>query len=154
MQTCQEQVFECLTLHAFGPSGREAVDPTQFRQRTSAEREDAFVRELTWRCAALEAAKSWVIGYVSATRDHQRQRRLADRVAEALRPILTLVASSQALQDPVKVLSQPRSSAFIVTLNYFRGDVTGKSARRHSPWFAFVSDSWCSTTFQKKMLHN
>lgn len=103
LQACEEQMLTCLTADAFGETGREAMDISLYKQKDAVERDAAFLREVGWRCAALEACRSWLLGYVSVLPSGSRRLALCAAVSTSLRPLLTLVCSSPALQDPAKV---------------------------------------------------
>lgn len=98
MQACEEQIFDTLATHAFGNAACAAlsVPPAAASATTSYA---TFLREASWRTAALEALRSWLIGYV-AFLPRTRQKHLSHKAADALAPLLALIAAKESSLPP------------------------------------------------------
>ena len=94
VQACEEQIFETLSTHAFGTAACAAlsVPPAAASATTSYA---TFLREASWRTAALEALRSWLTGYVSFL-PRNRQKSLCQRAADTLAPLLSLISSKES----------------------------------------------------------
>lgn len=94
MKACEDQIFETLSTHAFGSAAVAAlsVPPSAANTTTSYA---TFLREASWRTAALEALRSWLIGYV-AFLPRIRHKALCHRAADTLAPLLSLIVSKES----------------------------------------------------------
>lgn len=112
-----------------------------------------FLREACWRTAALEALRSWLIGYV-AFLPRSRQKPLCHRAADTLAPLLTLISAKESSlptdspKTPPEVVLALRSltdgvlSAFLCmpnmhALTAHRGDIIAaclEPLREGRPW--------------------
>lgn len=88
MQACEDQILETLALHTLGGVACSALIPPPAAANPHA----TFVREATWRTAALEALHSWLTHYVASLPQRQ-QESLSGQAGLALAPLLSLISS-------------------------------------------------------------
>ena len=124
-QACEQQVLDCLTTDAFGSTGAQRMDIAAYKDKTPAERAAAFMREATWRCAALEALHAWLVGYVCHLPPRRRSA-LCMAAAEALRPVTALFTDPECgrrMRDPLSAGDDPAAAAALMTFQYRLLDV-------------------------------
>jgi hypothetical protein len=94
VQACEEQIFSTLSTHAFGSAACAAlsVPPAAASASTGYA---TFLREASWRTAALEGLRSWLTGYV-AFLPRTRQKALCHRAADTLSPLLSLLICKES----------------------------------------------------------
>jgi hypothetical protein len=94
MQACQHQIMDCL-LSAFGQEAQLHLAPPANPSSPQTDPHSTFLREASWRLAALEALRSWIIGYVSFLPQHGKET-LSYAIAASLSPLLSLFTSSES----------------------------------------------------------
>lgn len=88
-----------------------------YKETTVSERNGAFIREATWRCAALEALHAWIHGYVCFL-PHRRAAALCTAIAEALQPVFDLFTDpdhGRTFRDPLRKGEDKAVAAVLAT---------------------------------------
>jgi hypothetical protein len=104
VQACEDQIFDTLSMHALGSGACAALSVPA--SASASANYATFLREASWRTAALEALRSWLTGYVSFL-PRSRQKHLSHRAAETLAPLLSLITSKDSALPPDSPKSPP-----------------------------------------------